>query len=200
MRIYFIRHGESEGNIDKSKYFEKLDCDIELTEKGKNQAEEVGFKLFQMLKDASCEFYHSPYLRTIQTSDIILEKVKHKSQESPLLREREWGGLRDIVEMGNKSEHHFNFYYRPDSGESFADCYQRVVLFFNSIWSKKKNNTIIVSHGEWISMAMMYLLKREVKDFQKYKNPKNCQLFCLESLDKGKNWNIIEGELIERNR
>ncbi len=41
-RIILIRHGESEGNINRSIYAERPDYSLELSEKGKEQAREAG--------------------------------------------------------------------------------------------------------------------------------------------------------------
>lgn len=41
-RIILIRHGESEGNVDKNIYEQKPDYALELTHRGIHQAKEVG--------------------------------------------------------------------------------------------------------------------------------------------------------------
>lgn len=38
MLVILVRHGESEGNVDKKMWWKKPDHTIELTEKGKQQA------------------------------------------------------------------------------------------------------------------------------------------------------------------
>ena len=45
MRIFLVRHGESSGNVDKSEYSNKLDCDIGLTEKGFEDAESAANRI-----------------------------------------------------------------------------------------------------------------------------------------------------------
>ncbi|MBK7311909.1 MAG: phosphoglycerate mutase family protein [Sphingobacteriaceae bacterium] len=59
-RIISIRHGESEGNVDKMVYNQKPDYTLELTQKGLNQALEAGKRLKEIVKDESLFFYVSP--------------------------------------------------------------------------------------------------------------------------------------------
>jgi broad specificity phosphatase PhoE len=104
---------------------------------------------------------------------------------SPLLIERQWGGLREIVDNRELDrDEHFQFYYRPpNDGESFFDCYQRVVMFFQELRTNPKyqgwDNIFIFTHGEWIRLALMYLDGKSVEEFTEHqKNPKNCEVIC----------------------
>lgn len=204
MRIYLVRHAESEGNINKAKYFEKLDCDIDITEKGKGQAVLAGDRImdivdhlsnkhnvnYQLRKTDPSKFnlYHSSYKRAKQTANIIHDRITsfkgyqiNEFKETPLLREREWGSLRDIVEMGEKNESHFNFYYRPTGGESFADCFNRVALFHQWLLTTSKyEDNIIVAHGEFNKLYLMYLLGWSVEEFDKWRHPLNCEVFLVD--------------------
>lgn len=201
MKIYLVRHGQSKGNIDKSEYFKNLDCDIEITDKGKADAVNAGDKIMDIIEyttklenpsgEPRCYFnlYHSSYKRAYQTANILYGRITgyqnyqiNKIFETPLIREREWGNLRDIVEMGNKTEAHFNFYYRPAGGESFCDCYQRAVLFHQHLLNTSKyEHNIVVAHGEFNKLYLMYLLGWSVKDFEKYKNPRNGEVFLIDT-------------------
>ena len=202
MKIFLVRHGQSEGNINKSKYFEKLDSDIELTDQGRLDAESAAYKIMTisniLLGDNSkfiypekptthYNMYYSSYKRAVQTANIIHTKISNthgysisKFIETPLCREREWGGLRDIVEMGKKTEDHFNFFYKPMGGESFADCYQRVVSFHQwLIQHSKYENNIVVAHGEFNKLYLMHLLNWSVDDFKKWRTPRNGEVYFI---------------------
>lgn len=204
MKIFLVRHGLSEGNINKSKYFEKLDCDIAITETGKAQALEAGDRIMDLVDHISNKhnqnyqlrrtdpsrfnMFYSSYKRAKQTANIIHGRITsfegydiNEFKETPLLREREWGSLRDIVEMGEKQESHFNFFYRPTGGESFADCFNRVALFHQFLLNTTKyENNIVVAHGEFNQLYMMYLLGWGVDEFKKWKHPKNGEVFLIE--------------------
>jgi broad specificity phosphatase PhoE len=189
MNIYLVRHGLSIANIDPSEYYRKHDCDIELTEEGKKQAAEVGYFLNDAIYESSnnCEVLaiSSSFKRAIDTRDIAMSNLSthfiYNKQTSPLLIERQWGALREIVDEFVDKDQFFNFYYRPDGGESFFDCYQRVVMFFQELRTNPKyqgyDNVIIFSHGEWIRLALMYLDGTSVDDFTTNRaNPKNCEV------------------------
>jgi len=69
-RIFVVRHGESEGNVDETLYSRVADPEIRLTARGVSQAEAAGRAI-----RARCEadgksyrvfFYFSPYMRTKQ--------------------------------------------------------------------------------------------------------------------------------------
>ena len=186
-KIFLIRHAESEGNVDKSVYYEKHDSEICITEHGRAQAQECSDLLVSLVCANAVEIYTSSYVRARQTSAYVFDALSSNGnvvslQENPLLRERDWGSLRDIVDNRHlKKEAHFNFYYRPDKGESYADAYARVYSFFTHLRCTRKqgdtSDIVIVSHGEWIRLALMYLDGFGVEHFAKHrKNPKNASI------------------------
>jgi 2,3-bisphosphoglycerate-dependent phosphoglycerate mutase len=182
MKIYLVRHGQSLGNIDTQAYFDHHDHDIPLTETGRQQAKDVGVRLSALIEDRPFRIIHSPFLRAAHTASIIdqqcvLSGKYGKVSENVLLYERSWGNLREIVESEKLNHNmHFNFFYRPVSGESFADTYLRVVAFFQELRQDLcKDETIIVAHGEWIRLACMYLRGYTVKYFTENEvHPENC--------------------------
>jgi broad specificity phosphatase PhoE len=183
-KLFLIRHAESEGNVNKSVYYEKHDSEICITENGHAQAQECAATLLSLTNENTIDLHVSSYVRAIQTANYIGEKFivagkTVKFHENPLLRERDWGSLRDIVDNRHlKKEAHFNFYYRPDHGESYADAYHRVVTFFTHLrQSRCEGDIVIVSHGEWIRLALMYLDGFGVQHFAEHrKNPKNASI------------------------
>lgn len=201
MRIFIIRHGESIGNKHPRIYFEKNDCDIELTEKGEQDAVSAADKIYEILhgfhmdkSNPGEEHYgfnlvHSTYLRATQTANIISTKLNmndgynvERISSTPLCREREWGSLRDIVESKMKTDQHFNFYYRPVNGESFADAYQRAVLFHqNLVATSVYRNNIVVAHGEFNKVYLMYLLGWNIEEFEKFANQRNGEVWLVEN-------------------
>lgn len=200
MKLLLVRHSESNGNVDKSEYTRTLDCDIGLTEKGEAQARETADKILELLdRRVVGNVFYSSYKRAAKTAEIIYNRLNEietrrvklkrfeelneietrhvklkRFEESPILREREWGGLRDIVTSGQKTEGHFNFFYRPLGGESFADCYNRVALFHQWLMAcHPQDDNIIVAHGEFNKLYAMYLMRWSVKEFEKWRTPRN---------------------------
>ena len=196
--LYIVRHAESLGNIDKKVYYQMNDCDIPITDLGKTQALAAGKTLNDLITSDRGDtlFISSTFKRATDTRDILLEEcLKHTpglkeyfdKKTCPLCVERSWGGLREIVDgkLLNRDEH-FNFYFQPPhGGESFFQCYQRVVLFFQELRHKhgKFSNIVVISHGEWIRLALMYLDGKSVEEFTTHrKNPKNCEILVRKLL------------------
>lgn len=95
-RIFLVRHGESEGNVDKSRYRVKGDHEIELTERGTLQAREAGKFLVNYYEDLAAQqtirvgqvrLWTSPYTRARQTSQGIVDVLQDQGRES-LLRDK----------------------------------------------------------------------------------------------------------------
>ena len=105
MRIYLVRHGQSESNADWNVNTVKADHAIELTSEGKDQATGAG----EFLRDHFAAFaqrhgyvpktrlWHSPYMRTRQTATQI-SKACVVSEETHILHKRPQPG---VMFMGN---------------------------------------------------------------------------------------------------
>ncbi len=193
-RIFFVRHGQSRGNVDKQVYYDMRDQDIQLTEKGHEQADNAGKWLYENLvffdTYPRIDVYCSPYTRAFQTANGIVDHLsKYENdcsivlrRQDPRLREREWGTLRDLNdshENGTK-DHLFDFFYRPDGGESFANVYDRVASFHQWLLTQEtENDVVIVAHGESIKCYIAYLLGWTPEEFSKWKNLGNCEVVCI---------------------
>jgi len=212
-RIFLVRHSQSTGNTNKQEYFDKLDCDIELTETGKHQAVQSGRDIIELTShvckeriaslgfdvgwsDFYFDVYYSPYKRAKQSADIIHAQLSNNNgykietyKSNPILVERSWGQLRDIVAEGIKTENHFNFFYRPAGGESFSDTFNRVALFHQYLLTNSSyDNVIIVAHGEFNKLYLMYLLEWDIDEFNKWRHPRNGEVFQLNAV--GKRWDL----------
>lgn len=174
--LYFIRHGESLGNIRPETYYEMPDWKIPLTNTGIEQATRVGKQLAS--DHIIADIITSPYVRAKETANLIKKESESwlmSIEENPLIREREWGSLREEVEMFATREersHLFDFFRRPNGGESFADVYLRASIFLKSI----NRDSIIVSHGEFIKVALMILDGKNVDQFDDTLNIANCSV------------------------
>jgi len=192
MKLLITRHGQSEGNINKSVYFKMPDWSVPLTEKGKEQANLVGVEIYNNIIDSNdsykCLLVYSSYIRAKQTTEIIEKQLTQlwlwipyslTKFETPLIREREWGKLREEFEKYKTIEernHLFDFYRRPDGGESFADCHQRAFIFLNWLKTQVADTAVIVSHGEFIKTMLMIIDNVSVEDFDRIPNVENCEL------------------------
>lgn len=189
-RIITIRHGESEGNIDKSIYASKPDYALDLTPKGCTQASECGVALSARLGfGAPIWFYRSPFYRTRQTHQRIAEFFPgSKYYEDPRLREQEWTGKlapRHGGDVEVERDEFGHFYYRFEGGESCADVYDRISDFLATLYrdfakAEFPHNCAIISHGMTNRVFLMRLLHYTVEEFEFLRNPPNCGMFVLE--------------------
>ena len=167
-RIILVRHGQSEGNVDKSKFENIPDFALNLTEKGVGQAENAGREIREIIGQEFVHVYLSPYYRTRQTFEHIEKSIKpnvRKVFEDPRIREQDWGHLRqpDInEEIDQERDNYSTFYYRiPDGKFLGADVYDRVSTFLETLFRDfvkpdYPQNTLVVTHG--MTMRLFYAL------------------------------------------
>jgi broad specificity phosphatase PhoE len=207
--IYLIRHGESEGNVDKSIYRSIPDWKVNLTKKGKKQAKIAGKKLLTDLNKEGYYsstlgpmsaprpymiFYVSPWYRARQTAAIINKFFKAEVREDPRLREQEWGMFAEahLQEKIKRERKEFGtFFYRMPYGESGADVYDRVTTFMDTLHRdfEKKNfplSMTIVGHGATNKVLLMRWLKWSVEDFNLTKTQTNGSILKMTLGDNNK--------------
>jgi broad specificity phosphatase PhoE len=192
MVIKLVRHGESEANIGKVLTHEVGDHAIPLSERGWDQAREVGRKLGRDFVDGAL-VYSSPYRRTRDTVAGIYEGCgitppvrRHGLYEDPRLREVEHG-YEPAKEQEELRKTHGSFYYRFRGGESPADCYDRTSSFLESmmrrIERRQSERVLIVTHGLTIRCFAMRFLHLLVEEFDMLANPANCDVVTLADKD-----------------
>ncbi len=203
-RIYLVRHGESEGNLDTTLYRHKADHAIELSDKGINQAINAGFKLRTELRSIShknpIRLWSSPYTRTRQTANYIQKQLTWlpiEYRESILLVEQQFGlfdGLSDdemLAQFPNEKrhydkcvEHEGRFWARLPLGESRFDVCCRVHQFFGTLARDLKDNNIdtviIVTHGVTIRAFIQGFLNLPYEWVDANGNPENCSIQKIE--------------------
>lgn len=205
-KIFLVRHGQSEGNIDRQKYSYIPDYAIKLTEEGKAQAREAGNYLWEnrahncYLNQGRIEcdpkqffFYISPFFRTRQTVEQITHDWPEDSfsyREDPRIREQEWNGRlatstpEEYDALEAERDAYGSFYYRFDRGESCADVYDRISLFLDTLWRdfdkpEFPRNVAIIAHGMSIRIFLMRWFRLSVEDFERIRNPKNGQIISM---------------------
>ena len=90
-RIILVRHGESQGNVNKSLYTTTPDSQVQLTTRGFEQGLAAGQQLRGIVGDESVCFLYSPYMRTRQTLLGILQSWRGRRVDffaEPRLREQ----------------------------------------------------------------------------------------------------------------
>lgn len=101
--------------------------------------------------DDTLHFFTSPYRRTRETTEGILETLTSddpspspfprrsiKVYEEPRLREQDFGNFQpcsaEMERMWQERADYGHFFYRIPNGESAADAYDRVSGFNESLW------------------------------------------------------------------
>ncbi|CAD7941928.1 unnamed protein product [Amoebophrya sp. A120] len=134
--------------------------------------------------------YCSPYVRTRQTAQHVAESLQEQGIEiarvieDPRIRERElpfgWTGEETSMSAGR-------FFSRPRGGESSADVFDRVSLFFHTIWRDFRSHpemegqvALIVTHGLAMRVALMKWMNWNWETFLRMRNPENCEALILQ--------------------
>jgi broad specificity phosphatase PhoE len=184
-RIIIIRHGESGGNTDLKLYASVADNQIPLTAKGEQQAREVGLKLKEIVGEESCRFFVSPYKRTWQTLEGLLETLQptlYTIREEPRVREQDWGNFQtdsELIQRQMVERRAFgSFFYRMANGESGADVYSRVDSFWSSLYREFEypcclDNFLVITHGITARMLLMRYFGWTVDEFHALYNFEN---------------------------
>ena len=76
-KIYVLRHGQTQFNSERRLQGQ---CDSALTEKGTEQAHNVGAKLGEHLVGSDYKLYSSPLGRAIQTAHIVCEQLGYAKE------------------------------------------------------------------------------------------------------------------------
>ncbi len=164
MNIFFVRHGESEGNSQRVHQGENAD----LSEKGRHQAQLVA----KRLQDHNIQvIYCSPFLRAKQTAEIIAAGLKlpitFAEDLKELRRPSEIEGLsygdpkaEEIKSIIKQNQTIPDWRYSDD--ESFNDIVTRAksiekILFDNH----HGQNVLCVSHVQIIVMITLHIILQE---------------------------------------
>lgn len=90
--IILVRHGESQGNADRTVYLSKPDNLIEVTDLGTKQAEEAGRRVRTLIGSAPVHMFVSPFQRTLQTARSIRKQLTNRqiirTSVDPRIREQ----------------------------------------------------------------------------------------------------------------
>ena len=175
-QLIIFRHGQSVWNLE-NKFTGWVD--VELTEKGINEAELAGKKL----KAFNFDFAYASDLKRAQNTLSIALKVAGKDVPSiynKALNERMYGDLQglDKTETAKKyGEEQVRIWRRsfdipPPNGESLKDTADRVIPYYKTEIEpklKEGKNIVIAAHGNSLRALIMYLenmTPQEILEFE----------------------------------
>lgn len=204
-RIYLVRHGLSEANIDFKKYSECTDPYVPLSEEGAYQSTVTGEFISNHLEESGLshkvKVWYSPYLRASSTADGIIKELNRNnfnvnSQESIYLREQEFGILSGKSKLQQEMCYpvYYNYYHgeiakgnsffvRPPMGESQADVVQRIQQGILEIErdcdSDNVSTVVIVLHGVSMNALIMRYCGMNCEWFKNEAIANNCSVRFL---------------------
>ena len=163
--IYFIRHGQSEANVDHDILKTREDSSIPLTKKGIKDAKNAGEKLKELLANDKNEptVYVSPWSRTKQTCEQIYGKL-HLSKPPKVYpgiaehfmnlvgNEENWEKFSQFKASNWSIKDFVNVTY--EGGESLGDVMVRADKFVEFLSGFPEGPIIVVSHGQFIKMVL----------------------------------------------
>jgi len=162
--IYVIRHCEAKGQSS----------DLHLTEKGFHQAE----VLADFFADKEIKrIIASPFLRAIQTIEPLSARKNIDIEVDERLSERILS-TRNLTDWYERLQATFiDMAIRFEGGESSEEAMRRIVNVVEEIFRYEADHTIIVSHGNIITLLLKHY-QRDV-DFQFWKNLSNPDVYQL---------------------
>lgn len=169
MKLYMVRHGETECNVNQV-YYGSLD--VSITENGRHQAEAVGDMLRNVIFD---QVVVSGLRRTRQTAEAILSRQTERSLKPefcsvPAFNEMNfgaWEGLhytqvREMYTEDYKAMAEDWLRCPPTGGETFLNFSQRVLSGWDKLIRdkafKEAGNILFVGHSGPMQCLMCRLL------------------------------------------
>ncbi|EQB69807.1 MAG: hypothetical protein AMDU5_GPLC00001G0025 [Thermoplasmatales archaeon Gpl] len=175
MKVYFVRHGETEWNREGRW---QGSFDIVLSEEGKKQALDASSQFENKPIDA---IYSSDLKRAYETAQFISARTGLKNIiRDPRLRERRLGKIegKTSLEVSQLLSMNINLLdiigkdLPVDGMEPLKSQFDRASQFINDLRKSDHKNTVVVSHGVTIGI-MIEIITGE--DFRKRKIG-NCEI------------------------
>ena len=174
MKIYYVRHGQTDWNLAKK--MQGGQTERPLNETGLKQAEDTKKELENVKYDiVLC----SPMQRAKQTVEIINEGRDVPIIVDERLRERKLGELEGYPITPEREKEIWDYKLNVDikEGESLKEFEQRILDFITDIKQKYADKTVlIVAHGGLAKVLKAYLYgKPESENLDEVKM-KNCEI------------------------
>lgn len=177
--FYFARHGQTVWNVEN-----KI-CgatDIELTEKGHQQARELGKKILEENVHID-EIICSPLIRAENTARHISEVTGIPMRVEPRLKEQNFGKYESTPRNGEEFQYAKTcFADSYEGGESMIRFYQRIYNLLDDIKKESDGKVyLLVAHNGVARAVQSYFTDMTNEEFARF-GIKNCELkryeFC----------------------
>ncbi len=182
MKIYFMRHGETDWNNEK-KFQGRID--IPLNEDGKAVARLTQKGMSEIAFDVA---FTSPLRRAKETAEIVLGDKEISIIEEERLIEVSFGILEGEI-MDREVENIYNFFLRPEKytapegGETLQEAMERAKKFLSELFQNEKyqNSTVLIAtHGAMLSALLSVIKENSIENFWAGGLHKNCGVTVAE--------------------
>lgn len=199
MRLYLIRHGETDWNRQRRL---QGHSDIPLNEAGRQEARAAGERLKKIHLDCA---FTSPLKRARETAQLVLGGREIPLYEDARIREIGFGvaeGEQGRDQAMQPTGIFAEFFYTPESyvpprgGEDVRMLCSRTWSFLEDITSRKElqeQSVLIATHGAALQSMLLWIKKLSYQDFWKSGLKKNCSVTVAEVRD-GQARLLEEGE------
>jgi broad specificity phosphatase PhoE len=178
--LWLVRHAQSQGNVadDAAQAAQASnieidirDPDVELSDLGRRQAGALGKWLAGLPHDERPTMVlASPYVRAATTAAIAVREagLDIPTATDERLRERDLGAFdgftgRGITELfpeeATRRKRLGKFYYRPPSGESWADVALRVRSVLDTVERRYADERLVVVTHQAVAMLFRYVIE-----------------------------------------
>ena len=161
MKLYLLRHGETEENV---KHILQGHMPGTLTAAGKSQAVDAAEELRGLAVDA---VLCSDLKRCTDTYEILKKEIPELPEmvTTALLRERGWGSATGMIADGK------TWIEIPKDAESMGQLKARAQIFLDFVRSTYGGKRVLaISHGLFCRVIQCVLAGNEVKDIVPMKN------------------------------
>ncbi len=201
MKLYIIRHSETDWNIERRLQGR---ANIPLNENGRELARETSIGLSDISFDI---IYTSPLIRARETAELIFDKQKESIQEEDKIQEIDFGiyeGYYVSKEKYNVPDEKFIYFFTntgayvpPEDGESVEALFDRTAAFLNELYDCYKDtdiNIAIVSHGATIRAMLSVIEERPISELWSDGVPQNCAATIVGI--KNNKWIVLERDKV----
>jgi len=189
MKLYFIRHRESDAKIQH--IISNRESPFGLTPRGKEQANALAENLKGIPITA---IYSSPVLRARETAEILSQSLHLSYQVTEALREYDCGVLEEKSDAASWKLHseiaedwtvNHNYLRKPEGGENFLEIKKRFIPFIENFTQNhlnSQNHSLFVSHGGLLQLMLPEILTNIDHDFVKSHGIDHTQCIIAELL------------------
>lgn len=191
MTLYFVRHGETDWNVDNKI---QGSTDIPLNETGLLQAKRLAAELVE--RENSGEFqmarvYTSPQLRARKTAEVAADALGVKCVLLDGLKEMDlgewegsnWDAIREADSEVYRTWSKERRFTRTPGGECYDEVLKRTLAALGMILEQETEDVLVVSHSAIIMVVRCYIARLPFEEMVKHFRTRNAELVEIPAED-----------------